>query len=93
MSNLVERELIRRREEQEYIRKVQMRPKTLREPDNDTFWCTIKSKRFTVDCCKILCAYANGDCTVLTLNGVQFTARAEEIFHIRKGDYHASPDL
>lgn len=69
-----------------------LRPKTLREPDRDTFYCDIRSKRFSVSCCKILEAYANGDCRVLMPNGIQFTAIAEEVFHIRKGDYHESFD-
>jgi len=69
------------------------RPKTLREPDRDTFYCDVRTARFSVGCCKILDSYPNGDMRILTPNGVQFTARAEEVFYIRKGDWHEAHDL
>jgi len=59
-----------------------------RIPDEVTLYCDIKNKKFTVGCCKMIYHYPNGDAIILTQNGVQFTARAEEIFHIRRGDYH-----
>lgn len=66
----------------------EMRPKTLAEPDRTTFYCDVQTRRFTAKCCKIMCHYSNGDCVVQMMNGIQFTARAEEIFYIRRGDYH-----
>lgn len=72
---------------------IDYRPKTLDTPDHDTLYCDVRTARFKASCCKILAAYPNGDCVVQLQNGVQFTAVATEIFSIRKGDYHASPDL
>lgn len=91
--SLIEEELARRKRQKQYELRVSLRPKTLREPDLDTFYCNVVNKRFKISGVKILQAYPNGDCRVLTPNGVQFTARAEEVFYIRKGDYHEAHDL
>lgn len=91
--SIVAEALAKKKQAEAYEQKLRLRPRTLREPDNDTFYCDVKNKKFQVGCCKILDHYPNGDCRVLTPNGVQFTARAEEVFYIRKGDYHMIPDL
>lgn len=83
----------KRKADAQYHQAMRLRPRTLREPDMTTYYCDVQTKRFNFMGMKILCAYANGDCRVLAPNGVQFTARAEEVFHIRKGDYHLPPDL
>lgn len=70
-----------------------MRPKSLLEPDRDTFYCDVQSQKLRVAGVKILQHYPSGDCRVLTPNGVQFTARADEVYNIRKGDYHLPVEL
>ena len=58
------------------------------EVDRVTAYCDIKTKKFTVGSCKMLHYYPSGDALVRMQNGVEFTARAEEIFNVRIGDYH-----
>ena len=91
--SIIEQEKLRREKERKLADERSLRPMTLREPDRDTFYCDIKGRKLAVNGVKILQAYANGDCRVLTPNGIQFTARATEVFHIRKGDWHEEPDL
>lgn len=91
--NLVERILRERQEKKKQTQSNTMRPRTVLEPDRTTFYCDVLNKRFSYRGAKILYHYANGDCVVLTANGVQFTAKADEIFYIRKGDYHEVPSI
>lgn len=90
--SIVEAALRRKREEAAEPR-TSMRPMTVSEPDRTTFYCDVRAKRFVINGVKILEAYPNGDCRVIAGNGVQFTAKGDEIYHIRKGDYHEAPDL
>lgn len=91
--SIVEEVKAKRKEQERETDERSLRPRTLLEPDRDTFYCDVRNRRFKILGVKILQSYANGDCRVLTPNGVQFTARATEVFHIRKGDYHEAPDL
>ncbi len=90
---IVEQEKQRRVEQERERDKRSLRPRSVLEPDRDTFYCDIRNRRFKILGVKILQAYPNGDCRVLTPTGVQFTARADEVFYVRKGDYHESPEL
>lgn len=70
-----------------------LKPKTLLDPDRETFYCDVQTPKFRILGVKILQHYENGDCRVLAPNGIQFTAKAEEVFHIRKGDWHEAVEL
>lgn len=84
-------EILRRKQEAALVRdRFALRPRTLSDPDRDTFWCDVVNARFTYYGAKIVEMYVNGDALVRTLNGVTFTARASEIMNLRRGDYHES---
>lgn len=93
MTSIVEREQARRWTQKQVQDFHSLRPATVSRPDRITWYCDVKTLKFQVGCCKILLHYANGDATVLTRNGVQFTATATEVYNLRKGDYHEAPDL
>lgn len=93
MPSIVENERERRALEERKREEMRLLPRTVLRPDRTTFYCNIRSKRFSIEGVKILEHYVNGDCRVECPNGVTFTARAEEIFYIRKGDYHEGVDI